>query len=50
MRPLILLALLTLTACGAGGAPVRPSASVAPDGAAGTLGVAQGGFSLGLAL
>lgn len=60
MRPFLLLAslgaLLALAACGAGGAPVRPTGSVGvgvgSDGAFGTgsLGVTDGTFSLGLSL
>jgi hypothetical protein len=56
MRPFLLLALLTLAACGAGGAPTRPTGSVGvgvgSDGAFGTgsLGVTNGTFSLGLSL
>lgn len=56
MRPLVFLALLGLAACGADGAPVRPTGSVGvglgTEGAFGTgsLGVTDGTFSLGLSL
>lgn len=37
MRPLILVALLTLTACGADGPPLKPTAQGAAPGASVTI-------------
>ena len=56
MRAISLLALLALAACGADGAPLRPSASVGvgvgSDGmdVGGSFGVTDGTVSLGIGL
>jgi hypothetical protein len=56
MRPILVLALLALAACGADGAPVRPTGSVGvglgSEGVSSTVGVGvtDGTFSLGLSL
>jgi hypothetical protein len=56
MRAIAVLALLALAACGADGAPVRPSASVGvgvgsdgPD-IGGSFGATDGTFSVGIGL
>ena len=50
MTRLALMALLTLAACGAGGAPIRPVASVAVGTGTAVVGLTGQAFSLGLAL
>ena len=56
MKAIAVLAILTLAACGADGAPVRPSASVGvgvgSDGVdlGGSFGVTDGTFSVGIGL
>ncbi len=56
MRTIAVLALLAMAACGADGAPVRPSASVGVGVGSGgvdlggSFGVTEGTFSVGIGL